>query len=61
LCVRCWMTWPRMPLDVSQSDPATQDAFNTALFAHCLSYAWWAVVPPLVLLLLARALLGGSR
>ncbi len=47
-------SWPHMPLDISHSDPETRAAFDEAVLAHIGKHALVALLPPLVMLLLAR-------
>jgi hypothetical protein len=42
--------WPRVPLDMSRTDPATVAALNRAVSQHVASHAALAVLPPLLLL-----------
>jgi hypothetical protein len=45
--------WPRVPLDMSATDPATKAALAQAVTKHVLRHVALAVVPPLVMLALA--------
>ncbi len=47
-------SWPHMPLDISHTDPATRAAYDEAVLVHAAKHAVIALLPPLVMLLLAR-------
>lgn len=49
-----WTTWPHLPLDVSQSDPATQAAFKAALRSHILLHAVAGLAVPAVAYVIGR-------
>jgi hypothetical protein len=46
--------WPHMPLDISHTDPATRAAFDEAVLVHVGKHAAVALLPPLVMFVLAR-------
>jgi len=50
----CVRTWPRLSLDLSPGDPGTQAAYDAALSWHLFGYGAIAVVPPLVILIVAQ-------
>ena len=53
--------WPRVPLDMSRTDPATVAALNRAIFQHAGTYAALALLPPLLVLALGWRVLRRSR
>lgn len=52
----CWMSWPRLPLDVSSIDPETLKILEDAKWRHLASHAVAALVPPVVAYVLGRLL-----
>jgi len=52
----CFTAWPHISLDLAK-DPATIAAYNQAVMFHAARYAAIALVPPLLLLGLGRAVL----
>ena len=42
----CWEAWPRLPLDVSATDPGTQVAHNLAIEFHVFQYSTLGLLPP---------------
>ena len=61
IVARCWSLWPRLPLDVSASDPATQAAFHQAVASHVMMHGAFALAPPVILLIFGRMLRGRGR
>ncbi|MBU2583415.1 MAG: hypothetical protein KJ622_17030 [Alphaproteobacteria bacterium] len=51
-----WSAWPHMPLDISQTDPATLAAYDSAVLMHAGRYAAVALLPPLIILAFLRFL-----
>lgn len=51
--------WPRLPFD-SGTDAETAGALQAAVTSHVAVHAAAALVPPLVLLLIARLFVGGQ-
>lgn len=62
IALRCLRGWPRIPLDVSATDPATRAAFDRAVMLHVVQCGIVGLLPPLALLvlgwLMARLLRG---
>ncbi|MEM1370822.1 MAG: hypothetical protein AAGG72_01200 [Pseudomonadota bacterium] len=54
-------TWPVLSLDLSHSDPATQAAFNTAVYQHIGWHAALAVVPTALVLIAILAIFRRPR
>ncbi|MDX2307376.1 MAG: hypothetical protein NW216_03975 [Hyphomicrobium sp.] len=50
------LSWPRLPLDSSATDPATIAALDQAMTQHVLVYGLAALGPPLALVTLALVL-----
>lgn len=40
-----WAGWPHLSLDLSHSDPATQDAHRRAVIIHVVSHAAMGLAP----------------
>lgn len=55
-----YATWPRIPLDISTTDPVIRRAFESAVWAHLGLAAVWAALLPAMALLLGR-FLGRAR
>lgn len=51
-----WQTWPRVPFDINPNDPVTRAALQSAVNAHVGLAALWAVLIPLMALVLGRYL-----
>ena len=47
-------TVPYVPMDMSTSDPATQDALRAATSKHAIMYGLLAAVPPAIALLFGK-------
>jgi hypothetical protein len=54
VCYRAYYVWPHLPLDISHTDPATKAAFNSAVMMHAGKYALVALLPPMIVMILAR-------
>jgi len=52
--------WPRIPLDMSASDPQTQGMFAQAVAKHITRHLVLAILPPLVILALAWRWIRGT-
>ncbi|MGH1417818.1 MAG: hypothetical protein ACRBCJ_03065 [Hyphomicrobiaceae bacterium] len=50
----CWHDWPRIPLDISATDPATISAHRKAVFSHIATYAFLGLCPAAILLIVTR-------
>jgi hypothetical protein len=51
-----YTTVPHVPLDMSPSDPATQDALRAAMSRHAILYGLLAAAPPAIALVFGRLL-----
>jgi len=51
-----YITMPHVPLDLSPSDPATQDALRAATGRHAILYGLLAAAPPAIALVFGRFL-----
>ena len=51
-----YTTAPYVPMDMSPSDPATQEALRSATTRHALMYGLLAAGPPAIALLFGRLL-----
>jgi hypothetical protein len=49
-----YTTVPYVPMDMSPSDPATQEALRAATGRHAITYGLIAAVPPAIALLVGR-------
>lgn len=51
-----YMNAPYVPMDMSPSDPATQEALRSAMTRHALMYGLLAAGPPAIALVFGRLL-----
>ena len=58
VAARWWSSMPRLPLDVSASDPETLSILDRALAAHTFRHATAAIAVPLILALIYWATRG---
>ncbi len=55
-----YTTAPHVPMDMSPSDPATQEALRAATSKHAIMYGLLAAVPPAIALIFGRLLCRGT-